>query len=57
MAISMATKREDSQRIVEIEGTINDYLNAKSEFDSYIHTGLRMDPDAIRITIKNRGEN
>ena len=57
MAISISTKQENSQRIVEIECTANDYLNAKSELEAHVRTGLRMSPDFIQIKIKKEGES
>lgn len=57
MAISISTKQENSQRIVEIECTANDYLNAKSELETHVRTGLRMSPDFIQVKIKKEGES
>ena len=40
---------DEENKIVKVEGTIAEYLNV--EFDKYIRTALRMEPDKIIIEL------
>lgn len=40
---------DEENKIVKVEGTIAEYLN--TEFDKYIRTALRMEPEKIIIEL------